>query len=158
MYGFSLISVNWTEEATTPADQEKLISDLPRILDDFNKQYAIDRSELFLASRGESTAMTWEAGFLAADPLWSGVVFLGGVPSGDWENNATQLLEGVHANPPALYYVIGKEDSDYQQALKFSEASSQAEVTLLTDEVDGTTTEAVLDFSDIWIWVRYNGR
>ncbi len=158
MYGFSLISVNWTEEAITPEDKDKLIADLPQILDNFNNQYAIDRSNLYLSSRGESTPMIWEAGFLRDNQLWSGVVFLGGVPGGDWENNSAQLIEGIKTDPPALYYVIGKEDPEYSQAVAFCEAADQAGVDLHKDEVEGSTSRAVLSFSEIWTWIERHGR
>ncbi len=153
-FGFSLIAVNWTEDAPTPQAKEELVADLDDIVAAFGDTYAV--GGVFLSSRGASTPMAFSAGYLVQDHRWGAVAFLGGAPEGDWVNDADTLLQGLNESPPALYYVMGEQDADFGQATAFTGALSGKGVTVHKDQRAGSTADAVLNFSDIFQWLKDN--
>ncbi len=150
-YGFNLLAINWTDEAATPETWDALVADLPAITAAFAGYYPITAGRTYLSSRGASTALAWRAAYLA-EGGFRGTVLLGGVPEGDWVAEGAALAQAAVATP-ALYYVIGKLDSDYAAATAFYSAATGAGINGTRDELEGATADAVLDFSAIWTWI-----
>ncbi|MBI5532303.1 MAG: hypothetical protein HY898_06295 [Deltaproteobacteria bacterium] len=152
-YGFNIVSVNWTEEPATQQAKDKLAADLGSILDEFGKTYAITPGYRHLSGRGAATPILWKGAFEGAAHAWRSVVFLGGVPDGDWVGAPETALAKLSSGPPALYYVMGTSDAQLDSAKALTQALSTKGATTKLAEVSGSTAEAVLDFSAIWIWL-----
>ncbi len=152
--GFNLVSVNWTEEAPTPERQVQLVGDLTRILEDFDKRYRVDPAQRYLCGRGASTPLAWKATFLPPHPSrFRRVIFLGGVPEGDWKTSSDALLQDIHPMPPALNHIVGKADPEYAQVVALAGALGRRNVPHVLTEREGTLTQATLDFSELGRWM-----
>lgn len=107
----------------------------------------------FLTGRGASTAIAWRAAFFSRD--YAGVALLGGIPEGDWVDDADNLVAPLVATP-SLYYAIGKLDEEYAAAADCFSAVTGTGVVGLFDEQEGLSADAVLDFTSIWHWLDNN--
>ncbi len=153
-FGFCLVAINWTQDARLPEQRTELLGKLGTLLDDLAAELGIDVGDVFFSARGIAADMLLQAGYLGASPLpFKAVNLLGGVPQGDWANDADTLLSGMTSNPPGIYCVFGKQDADYAQGRAFADALSARGVTVKVEEVTGTTDVAVLSFSTIWGWM-----
>ena len=154
-HNFCIASVNWTEEPKTAKDLDKLAGDLLKIARGFSSKYPADTDQLYLASRGKSTPIVYQAAFLRDPGAWAAAVFLGGVP-------ATSCTYGLKTPPPsgwvtdmpALYYVLGIKDTDFSAQNKCMEMFSYYKKMPVSGKFyQGTTATAVLSFDEIWSWI-----
>jgi len=153
-FGFCLVAINWTQDARLPEERDELISKLDTLLSELASEVDIDKSSVYLTSRGAAADMLLQAGFLGKSPVpFKSVNMLGGVPDGDWTTDAEALLSGMVASPPSLYCVLGKQDADYAQGKAFVDALAARGVSVQRDEVEGSTDTAILSFANIWSWM-----
>lgn len=160
-YGFSILSVNWTEEPTDLDDLDKLATDLNAVAHDFAQLYPVDPAKRYLASRGASSPVIFKAGIQLEGP-WAAVVLLGGVPM----ETCTYGLEverpfALVDTPPPLYYVVGQQDENFAAMNACAEMLSFYGLELKMEWLAGTTDTAQLSFSGIWEWMagyRAGGR
>lgn len=154
-YGFCLIAINWEDGAQLPDDRVELAKKLGSIVDDFEQEFPVDRTVVCVSSRGRSADMLFDAAFLDASSLqFRAVAMLGGVPPGDWTKDAEALLHGKTQLSERLYYVMGKADTDYEQAQSFASAAEARGATVKREVTSGSTSSAVLSFGTIWEWMR----
>jgi hypothetical protein len=156
-HGFAIIAVNWTDVAATPASKSQLARDLSGIWQAYSTRWTYrSTSAVALSSRGASTAIAFQAACLEpSNTVWTGVAFLGGIPDGDWVTDPTTALASLQAQAPEfLYYLRGDADPEYAQATACVEALRNRGVTVYSPTVSGSLGNAVLDFSDICIYLR----
>jgi len=158
-YGFSIVSVNWTEEPKSAEDLEQLAVDLKEILLQFGMEYPRDQARCYLASRGASTPIAFKAAFENHSGLWAAATFLGGVPmEGCIYGLDVEVPFPLVEQPPALYYVVGQADPDFNQQNLCLEMFSFYDIDLKVEWLTGTTDQAQLHFSTIWDWMaQYEG-
>ena len=160
-YGFSILAVNWTEAPLSQAQRQELSDALPRIVDEYEEEYAYDRRRCHLCSHGASTDMVARAGFDGAPHRWASLIFLGGVP----QKSCGALVEGggSHTQPPpppaagglhlpALYYVIGRDDPQNAAAMDCAQELRSMDIDIKVHQVEGRSDTAVLRFSTLWEW------
>ena len=153
-FGFCLVAINWTQDARLPEERDELIGKLDTLLSELASEVDIDKSSVYLTSRGVAADMLLKAGLLGKSPVkFKSVNMLGGVPDGDWTADAEALLSGMVASPPSLYCVLGKQDADYAQGKAFVDALAARGVSVQRDEVEGSTDTAILSFANIWSWM-----
>ncbi len=150
-YGFILLSVNWTEEASSDAGVDKLVQSLASLAT-MGLEGRMP-SGRFLCSRGTATPLAYRSGLVVHPLAWDGVVMLGGVPDGDWVNQPAQASEGIGEDPPAVYYVSGDADPDFQQAKACVARLKELDVVCGHQIVSGETSGAILEFASIWLWL-----
>jgi hypothetical protein len=154
-YGFSILAVNWTAEPMNQTQKNQLADDLSAIVDDYGSTYAFDHDACHLCSRGASTPMVFRAGFTQNPGKWGAAVLLGGLPGvscADYGQGQPPPFELV-SPAPALYYVIGTQDPEYDDALVCVDMLSFYEVQNQVEQVTGQSDTAVLHFSTIWEWI-----
>ncbi len=155
-YGIALLAVNWTQEPMSQEEQDRLADDLFAIIDEYGSEYEYDGSRCHVSSRGASTPIVFRACFERNSGKWASALFLGGHPGvncADYKEGDPppfEMVEGV----PALYYVIGLDDPDYNEALACHDMLSFLNVDTQLEEVEGTSDTAVLTFSTIWEWMN----
>jgi hypothetical protein len=150
-YHFSIVAVNWTDVAVTSASKSQLASDLSGILQAYSQKWSTSGSFCTLTSRSGSTPIAFQAGFVEpSNAVWSKVIFLGGVPDGDWVNDPVAAGAAVRASGPTLYYVLGDADPEYQQGKACVKALSSHGIGVSSPTVAGSLSGAVLDFSLLW--------
>lgn len=155
-YGFILLSVNWTEEANTDAGVDELAHVLASLAG-----IALDRRESagrFLCSRGIATPLVYRSGFVIHPLAWDGVVMLGGAPDGDWIKEPEKASEGIGNDLPAVYYVSGDADPDFEQAKACVARLEELDVVCEHQIVSGETSGAILEFATIWRWLTEHKR
>ncbi len=153
-FGFCLVAINWTQDARLPDERVELVSKLGAILTDLADEVSIDKSALYMTSRGIAADMLLAAALLGKSNLsFRSVSMLGGVPTGDWTTDADSLLSTLVSSPPSLYGVLGAQDADFDQAKAFLQALASRGVKTQSEELPGATDQAVLSFSTIWSWM-----
>lgn len=152
--GFSIVSVNWTEEPKQQKDLDKLSSDLSEITNAFAQLYPVDPKRRCLSSRGASTPIVYKGGFLEDSGFWAAAVFLGGVPMTKCEYGLNKLPPaGLVAKPPALRYVMGKADADYYPMNECLNMFNFYKLECSGQWEEGSLKSAVLSFTAIWDWM-----
>jgi hypothetical protein len=159
-FKFALIAPNCSVDGAAPVQNDALVAALRGMTSDFRGLYAGART-FYLSSRGSLADVAWTAGFVVdTTGYWKGVAMLGGVPQGDWINNADGLLQSLtRARSTCLFYVEGRLDAEFAQQQAFASA-----VTARFRQLDGgnkvqtvqaetSSTDTVLDFSQIWEWL-----
>ena len=146
-FSFGIVAVNWTDVAVTEATKSQLARDLSGILQAYSQKWSTTERPCTLTSRGGSTPIVFQAGYVdPSSTTWTGIIFLGGVPDGDWVNDPVTASAGVRTNGPKLYYVLGDADAEYQQGKACVLALSQLGTPTLSPTVAGSLSSAVLDF------------
>jgi hypothetical protein len=150
-YGFGIVAVSWTDVAATAAAKSQLARDLSGILQAYSQKWSTNSSFCTLTSRGGSTPIAFQAGYVEpSDTVWYGVIFLGGVPDGDWVNDPATAASALQASGPNLYYLLGDADSEYTQGKACGAALRTRGISVYSPKVTGSLGNAVLDFSEIY--------
>lgn len=153
--GFSILAVNWTESQMSQAERDQLADDLSEVVVAYGAEYPVDWSRCHLASRGESSPIVFRAAMEQDPGTWASVAFLGGmidVQCSDYGQGQPPPFDLVEPHP-AVYYVVGKEDTEYAEVTTCCDMLDFYGVTVQLEEVEGTTDLAVLQFSSIWEWM-----
>ena len=156
-YGFSIVSVNWTETQKKPAELEQLARDLSAVAKAFAKSYPVDSDRRYLCSRGNSTSLVYKAALLHDSGFWAAALLLGGVPA---DSCSASKPAGVVANHPALYYLLGQQDADFargEACVKMFETIYGKDGPFHKEQISGATTSAVLKFDELWQWLAQYG-
>ena len=152
--GFLLIAVNWTQDARLPEERDVLVTKFGDIMAALNEQYPVHASKRHLCGRGASADMVFKAALLGqGSASFEKAMMLGGVPAGDWANDAEALLQDKSLTAAPLYYLVGKQDADYEQAVAFAGAIEQRGVSVERSVVEGSTSDAKLSFANLWAWL-----
>ena len=152
--GFVLVAINWTAEARLPEERSELIGKLQQMLSELSSELQLTVNDVYLSTRGVAASMVLQAAYLGDHALqFRAVNMLGGVPDGDWAQDADQLLTGI-STPPKLYYVLGDQDADFEQGKAFADALEAHGVTVEREVVSGSTDTAVLSFTEMWDWMK----
>jgi predicted esterase len=75
------------------------------------------------------------------------------MPPGDWLGAPEAAAQKLVATPPALFHVMGTSDPEFAAAQALAAYLKTRSVTVHLEQVPGSTSEAVLDFSVIWSWM-----
>jgi hypothetical protein len=153
-FSFGIVAVNWTDVAVTIAAKNQLARALSGILLAYSKQWNTTNRSQTLTSRDGSTPIAFQAAYVEpGNAIWSRVSFLGGVPDGDWVNDAATASAAMQSNGPRVYYLLGDADPEYTQATACVAALRSRGISVYSPKVSGSLSNAVLDFSEIYSYL-----
>lgn len=152
---FVILAVNWTDVATTTATKSQLARDLAGIALAWGTKWPTAPANYRLSSRGASTPMAFQAGCVEpTSGMWASAAFLGGLPDGDWVNDAAAALAPMQTKVPRVGYLVGDADPEYAQASACVAALRAYGMSVYFPSISGSLKDAVLDFSNLYAYIR----
>lgn len=156
-FGFAILAVCWDENTTLDIEDTTLDGLVIRdMLRSFHDDYGYDEMDI-LSGRGRAADISFELTFRNPLSPFGGLVLLGGYPGENWNVGGDDPIFDFESYgvPAPLYYVIGKNDPEYDAAVEFNEQIRQylPNLAVSFQALEGTTTDAALNFSNILEWL-----